>query len=184
MHKEVDKNREIHKDQHDHSHSCCGDCCCDSHTFNLEGDYAFSLGSINSKEISFMLELVKHSYLPVSRFIMSSSIETEARIVSLEPVFINDIDDNMETVKEIGKVLSELEKKGVISLDYDIPLQGYEYTQFKESALFSYFQDTVNEGKRNLSFLFDTAEIELGSIALTEFGERVFENIREDSIRR
>jgi len=109
---------------------------------------------------------------------MSSSIEEEARLVSLAPVYINSVDDNMETVKEIRTVLSELEEKGLISLDYDIPLQDYDYTQYTKSALFSYFKETVNEGKRrNPSFLFDTAEIELGSIALTEFGEKVSENI-------
>ena len=179
MNKDADKNKEIHKVQHDHSHSCCSDCCGDSHSSKSAGDCAHSLESltINSKEISFLAELVKCSYLPVSRFIMSSSIEEEARIESLAPVYINDIEDSMETVKEIGTVLSELEKKGLISLDYDIPLQKYEYIPYKESALFSYFKETVNEGKRKQSFLFDTAEIELGSIALTEFGARVFENL-------
>jgi len=32
-------------------------------------------------------------------------------------------------VKEIRTVLSELEKKGLISLDYDIALQGYDYKE-------------------------------------------------------
>ncbi|PKM76660.1 MAG: hypothetical protein CVU90_11265 [Firmicutes bacterium HGW-Firmicutes-15] len=166
MNNDPNKTQAIHKDQN-HSHSCCGDCC--AHTLE-------SL-TINSKEISFLKKLVKCSYLPVSRFIMSSSIEEEAWLESLAPVYINSIDDSMETVKEIRTVLSELEKKGLISLDYDIPLQDYDYTQHTKSALFSYFKETVNEGKRNPSFLFDTAEIELGSIALTEFGERVSENI-------
>ena len=83
----------------------------------------------------------------------------------------------METVKEIGTVLSELEEKGLISLDYDIPLQDYDYTLHTKSALFSFFKETVNEGKNRPSFLFDTAEIELGSIALTEFGEKVSGNL-------
>jgi hypothetical protein len=39
--------------------------------------------SINSKEKSFLMELVQCSYLPVSRFIMSSSIEEEARFVGV-----------------------------------------------------------------------------------------------------
>ena len=166
---------------HDYSHSCCGDCCCHSHghTSDLEGDCAHSLESlkINSKEKLFLLELAKCCYLPVSRFIMSSSIEEEARVVSLAPVYIDSIDDSMETVKEIRTVLSELEKKGLISLDYDIALQGYDYKEHTESALFIYFKETVNEGKKNRNFLFDTAEIEMGSIALTGLGEIIYENI-------
>jgi len=179
MNSDADKTQAIHKDHQNHPHRCSADCCNHSHPSNLEGDCAHSLGSltIDSKEIPFFRELVKRSYLPVSRFIMSSSIEEEAKIVSLAPVYIMAIDDSMETVKEIGTVLSQLEKKGLISLDYDIPLQDYDYTHYTKSALFSYFKETVNEGKRNPSFLFDTAEIELGSMALTEFGEEVSENI-------
>lgn len=177
MNSDADKTTTIHKDHH-HTPSCCGDCC-SSHTSNLEGECIHSLESltINSKEKTFLIELVKCNYLPVSRFIMSSSIEEDARMVSLAPVYISSIDDSMETVKEIRAILSELEKKGLISLDYDIPLEDYDYTQYTESALFSYFQETLNEGKRNPSFLFDTAEIELGSIALTEFGAKVSGNL-------
>ena len=179
MNNDADKTQAIHMNQQNHSHNCNGDCCSHSHTSNLEGDGVHSLESliINSKERAFLMEFVKYNYLPVSRFIMSSSIEEEARLVSLAPVYIIAIDDSMETVKEIGSVLSELEKKGVISLDYDILLHDYDYTQYTNSILFSFFKETVIEGKKNPGFLFDTAEIELGSIALTEFGERVSENI-------
>jgi len=185
MNNDADKTRVIHKDQQNHLHNCSSDCCSHSHKSNLEEECAHSLESltINSKEISVLKELMKCSYLPVSRFIMSSSIEEEAWLVSLAPVYISTIDDSMEIVKEIGTVLSELEKKGLISLDYDIPLQDYDYTEHTKSALFSFFQETVNEGKKNPNYLFDTAEIELGSIALTEFGERVSKNIESFACR-
>jgi hypothetical protein len=177
MNSDANKTQAIQKD-HNHSHSCSDDCC-GSHTSDLEGNCAHSLESLllNSKEISFLKELVKYIYLPVSRFIMSSSIDEGAKIVSLAPVYIKSIDDSMETVKDIRTVLSQLENKGLISLDYDISLQDYDYAQYTKSALFSFFKETVNEGKKNPSFLFDTAEIETGSIALTEFGERVTANI-------
>ena len=179
MNNDSDKTQPIHKDQQNHSHSCSGDCCSHSHISNLDGEYAHSLKSLtlSSKEIAFLKEFAKYSYLPVSRFIMSSSIEEEAWLESLAPVYINSIDDSMETVKEIRMVLSGLQNKGLISLDYDIPLQDYNYTQYTQSALYAFFKETVNEGKKNASFLFDTAEIELGSIALTEFGEQVSGNI-------
>ncbi|WP_243454566.1 hypothetical protein [Desulfosporosinus fructosivorans] len=129
--------------------------------------------TISSKGISVLLELVQCTYLPVSRFIMSSSIEKEAKFVSLAPVYIDALDNSMETVKEIGIILKELEKKRLITLDYDIPLQDYDYKQHTNSVIFAYFTESVNEGKRNPSFLCDTANIELGSMALTELGERV-----------
>jgi hypothetical protein len=113
MNSDADKNQAIHNG-HNHSHSCSDDCCSHSHTGNLEANEAHSLESltINIKQRAFLKELVKFGYLPVSRFIMSSSIEHEARIESLAPVYIIAIEDSMETVKEIGTVLSELEEKG------------------------------------------------------------------------
>ncbi len=180
MNRNEDKTQAILKDEQNHAHSCGDACCSHNHTSDMEGDccaHALESLKINNKEIAFLMKLVQCSYLPVSRFIMSSSNEKEAWFVALAPVYIMAVDDSMETVKEIKMVLSELENKGLISLDYDIPLQDYDYTEYTKSALFSYFKDTVNEGKKNPSFLFDTAEIELGSIALTELGERVAENM-------
>lgn len=170
----ADKTKGIHNH---HSHSGCGDSCSHSHshTTDSERDCCHSQEplTINDEEISVLLDLAQSNDLPVSRFVMSSSTEKEARFVSLAPVYITAFDDSMETVKKIGAVLSELEKKRLISLDYDIPLQDYDYTQHTNSVLFAYFTETVNKGKKNPSFLCDTAEIELGSIALTELGERV-----------
>ena len=173
----ADKTKAVHKHQ---SHSCSGDCSCHSHVTDSERGCAQEPPKINSQEISVLLQLMQYSYLPVSRFVMSSSTAENARFVSLAPVYIKALDDSIETVKEIGTVLSGLEKKGFISLDYDIALQGYDYTQHSNSVLFAYFTKTVNEGKGNPSFLCDTAEIELGSMALTESGERLCENIRPD----
>jgi len=163
------KAKSVHKHQ---SHSCASDCSCHSHSSNSGKGHAHSQGplTISSEEKSVLLELKQCSQLPVSRFVMSSSTEKEARFVSLAPVYIEALDDSMESVKQKGTVLSKLEKKRLICLDYDIPMQGYDYTLHTNSALFAYFTETVNEAKKNSSFLCDTAEIEFGSIALTEFG--------------
>lgn len=177
------KTKAVHKHQQHQSHSCSRDCGCHSHSSDSERCFAHSQEplAINSEERSVLLELMQFSYLPISRFIMSSSTEEDARFVSLAPVYLNALDDSMETVKKIGTVLSGLDKKGLISLDYDILLQDYDYTLETNSVLFAYFTETVNEGKKNPSFLCDTAEIDLGSMALTKFGERVCEQIRRDS---
>lgn len=169
MNIKADKAKSVHKHQ---SHSCASDCSCHSHSSDSGRGRAHSQEPliISSEEKSVLLELTQCSQLPVSRFVMSSSTEKEARFVSLAPVYIKALDDTMESVKKKGSVLSKLEKKGLISLDYDTPMQGYDYTLHTNSALFAYFTETVNEAKKNPSFLCDTAEIEFGSIALTEFG--------------
>jgi len=177
-----DKTKAVHKHQQHQSHSCSSDCGCHSHSSDPESGSAQSQEplTINNEETAILQELAQCSNLPVSRFVMSSSTEHEARFVSLAPVFIKNLDDSMETVKKIGTVLSGLEKKGLVALDYEVPLQDYDYTQHTNSVLFAYFTETVNEGKKNPRFLCDTAEIERGSMALTEAGERVCESIRHD----
>ena len=80
---------------------------------------------------------------------MSSSTVEDARFVSLAPVYLNALDDSMETVKRSERFCRDFKKKGLISLDYDILLQDYDYTLEKNSVLFEYFTETVNEGKKN-----------------------------------
>ena len=186
MSNNTDKTKAVHKHQHHHSHSGDGNCSCHSHSSDSERGCAHSQEplTINSEERSVLLRFEQHNYLPVSRFVMSSSTEKEARFVSLAPVYINALDDSMETVKKIGAILSVLEKKGLISLDYDIPLEDNDYTQYTKSVLFAYFTETVKEGKKNPNFLCDTAEIELGYMELTELGARIIEqqHISHDGI--
>ena len=176
----ADKTKGIHNHQPHHSHSGCG-CGCHSHSSDSEGEcgHSHEIPTIDNKETSLLLDLAQ-CRKPVSRFVMSSSTEKEARFVSLAPVYIDASDDSMETVKAVGAVLSELEKKKLIFLDYDTPLQDYDYTKYTNSVLFAYFTETVNEGKKQPRFLCDTAEIELGSIALTELGEKVSAQLGHD----
>jgi len=171
----ADKTKAVHKHQQHQGHSCSSSCGCHSNSSDSERGAVDSQEplTISSEEITILQELAQCSQLPVSRFVMSSSTEEEARFVSLAPVYIKALDDSMKTVKEIGTVLSGLQKKGLISLDYDVPLQGYDYSQHTNSVLFAFFTETVNEGKKNPNFLCDTAEIEFGNMALTESGARV-----------
>ena len=157
MNIKADEAKSVHKHQ---SHSCASDCSCHSQ----------EPLTISSEEKSVLLELKQHKQLPISRFIMSSSKEKEANFVCLAPVYIKALDDSMETVKQIGAILSGLENKGLISLNYDIDMQGYDYTQHTNSALFAYFTETVKEAKGKPKFLCDTAEIEFGTMSLTELG--------------
>lgn len=79
----------------------------------------------------------------------------------------------MKTVKEAGTFLQKLEDLGLITLDYDMPLKGYSYEEYKTSTLYEYFRATVAEGASRPNFLGDTPVLELGSIALTEEGKKI-----------
>lgn len=64
-----------------------------------------------------------------------------------------------------GRWLTSLEEGGYLSVDYDLPLSGYGYEEFKESELYAYFCRTVEEASRRKGFLGDLPVLELGSIA-------------------
>jgi len=130
MSNNTDETKAVHKHQEDQSHSCSSDCGCHNHSSDSEPCCAHPQEPLvlSSGEKSVLLELMKFNYLPVSRFIMSSSQEAEARFISLAPVYLKALDDSLETVKAIGAILSGLAQKRLISLDYDIPGLRYPST--------------------------------------------------------
>ena len=62
------------------------------------------------QEIEFLQKLGQIPFLPVAR-----------RMGDLEPVYL---EDEERTVGEYSLILQCLEKKGLISLDYDLPIKG------------------------------------------------------------
>lgn len=144
-------------------------CCCHNH------DHSHNHVPVEATENQkdFLHQLNHRHYLPVARFTLCDSREEDFVSTALAPVFIRSAADDMETVKEAGAFLQNLEDMGLITLDYDIPLNGYAYEEYKESALYKYFLDTVAEGALKPGFLGDTPVLELGSIALTEAGEEI-----------
>jgi len=66
---------------------------------------------LNSGELQMLRKLGQIPYLPVAR-----------RADSTEPVYLEDQDC---TPEEYSLILRSLEKKGLISLDFDIPLKGF-----------------------------------------------------------
>ena len=90
--------------------------------------------TLTQPELDFLNKLAQYAFLPVAR-----------KIGDLEPVYLEEGDP-----AEMSVLLQVLEKKGLISLDYDKPLRG-----FNESAYAAY---PIR-----------------GSMALTERGQKVLE---------
>ncbi|MBW7571870.1 hypothetical protein [Caproiciproducens faecalis] len=128
---------------------------------------------VTESQREFLHQLHHRHYLPVARFTVTDSREVDFVSTALAPVFLCSASDDMKTVKEAGAFLQNLEDLGLITLDYDIPLNGYDYEEYKESALYAYFRETVAEGATRPNFLGNTPVLELGSIALTEAGEQI-----------
>ena len=177
---------------HEHDESCgCGhshehdeNCGC-GHTH--EHDESCGCGhthapvptvdGLSSIQVDFLLALRQRQCLPIACFTFSKSDDNTRHGVALAPVYISAADDSMELVKKLGKELSLLEQMDLITLDYDIPLQNYPYEEYKNSALYAYFLQTVSEAARQPDATFDKAGIDLGSMALTDAGEEMVDQI-------
>ena len=128
---------------------------------------------VNGNELAILKTVEAVGCLPVARFVGTNSAEEEVVIDFLSPVYLYDEHDTMEDVKAIGAVLKGLEDKGLMSLDYDMPIADFDYTMYTNSDLYAYFVDTIAEAKGREGFLCDRAQIELGSMAVTDLGAQV-----------
>ena len=160
---------------HDHKeHSCCGGhdheehgCCCGRDHEEHETI------ALTQAEVELLSNLAQVSYLPLTQLLLKSTKSDHLEAVALTPVYLEEAQESMEEVKETGAMLRELEEYGLISLDFDLELQGYDYRMYRESAVFALLQQTVEEGKRREDFLYDLAEVQCGSMALTDLGYAV-----------
>jgi hypothetical protein len=125
-----------------------------------------------------LLRFAESPYLPLCRFLMGSSQEEELESVGLSPVFLEGNED-LPAVRETGAVLEALANRGLITLDYDLALSNYDYAQYRSSPPFRLFRETVAQGAQQPGFLFDTAILEKGSMALTDLGQAVLEQVTE-----
>lgn len=155
-------------------------CCCqgkssenqNKHNCCNEGRKSYQKEILlTEQEAEFLMQLAQTPFLPLARFVLKSSKSSHLESVALAPVYLNNKTDSMESVKNTADVLKSLAGKGLITLDYEVPLQNGNYTAYSDSLLYAYFIETVSEGSNRDGFLFDIAALELGSIALTQLGQ-------------
>jgi len=121
-------------------------------------------------ELALLNALLECKYIPVSRFVMSSSHTESAIFTALAPVYLEDKYDTMEMVKVLSDRLAAMAERKLISIDYDSPLADYDYDIHRNSDLFHYFEDTVKEGSKRPGFLCDIAEIDCGRVGIAPLG--------------
>jgi len=152
------------KEGHQCGQSGCASGCCRNREI-----------TISEAEIGFLLLLAQLPFLPLARFVKKSTKAEQPESVWLAPVYLNSLNDSIETVQETGSVLRALEEKRLITLDYDKPLQNGDYSLYKESKLYIDFCSAVNESSSLTGF--DLASLEYGSIALTSLGQEVLDSL-------
>ena len=97
---------------------------------------------LTSREIDFLDNLAQYAFLPVAR-----------TMGDLTPVYLEEGDR-----EEMSLLLQCLEKKGLISLDYDKPLKGFDMSAYRNYPIH-------------------------GSMALTERGQKVLELMEYQGIQ-
>ena len=155
----------------DHSHSHTHDGGCDCGCGHAHAEVA-PVDDLSILQQNMLFGLYERSFLPVARFTMSSTKDDALYAVALAPVYLASSEDTMEQVKALGGELDALMQGGFVTFDYDIPLSGYAYQEYENAALYRYFTETVREGSEKPGALFDIANIEKGSMALTDAGRK------------
>lgn len=152
--------------EHQHPHHDHGEHCACGH----EHRAVQAVDGLTHVQQSVLLALHERRCLPVACFSLAKQGDAHGYAIALAPVYLGSPQDTMEMVKELGAQLTQLEEGGLITLDYDIRLSGYPYAEYETSELYAYFKRTVAEGKSLQNARYDTANLELGSMALTEEG--------------
>ena len=152
-------------------HHCCGKC---------GGHCGCRSLTLTEREQAFIRCLAQLPFLPVAQFLLRSTKSEHLESVALAPVYILDPEDTIEHIKETGIVLQGLEDKGLITLDYDTPLQNHDYHTYHNSFAYRFFRQTAEDAKEHPEFLYDIAIMELGSMALTQRGYDVADRLRKD----
>ena len=99
---------------------------------------------MTEQEIGFLQELGQIPFLPVAR-----------KMGDLTPVYL---EDTRYSVEEYSLILQVLEKKGLISLDFDKPMKGFDDSAYSDYPI-------------------------RGSMALTARGQQVLETMELQGIR-
>ncbi len=156
---------------HEHTHE--DGCCCGHHHAHLAPEE----GSLTQAQSDVLLAIHQRGYLPIARFALRSSRDGDAYAVALEPVYIADPKEGMDTVKANGSLFASLEDLGLTTLDYDMRLKGYAYQEYEQSSIYAYFVETVKEASQKPGFVLDIPVLELGSVALTHEGCEVLRTL-------
>lgn len=151
---------------HDHDHGC--GCGCGGHDHDETPTPVYQNQPISDGQKTFLQQLAQCCYLPLARYVVKSTKEPDFMTQALGPAFIQGDHDSLEELHQVASFLQELYDFGLVTLDYDIPLEGYDYAPYYASPVFASLKEAVAEGMEKPGFWGDIAAIETGSMGLTE----------------
>lgn len=123
---------------------------------------------LNEIETLLMDELAQAAFLPVCRLLICSPEEKDLSFVMSAPVYLPDRSASTETVRSYGAALLQLQRRRYITLDYGVPLSGFDYEEWKQSDYYQSFAFSVEAPGAE-------PVMEPGSIALTLQGQETLD---------
>lgn len=112
--------------------------------------------------------LARNAFLPVARFLLRSPENPELSFVMSAPVYLTGPEATQEELRTAGTALLQLQRRGLITLDYGIPLSGFDYASWERSALYRQFaRSAAAPGAEPM--------LEPGSAALTLQGQEAID---------
>ena len=158
-------------------HACHESCDCHEH--GQESDAACGCGchshvvELTAEEKQFLEFMLSAQPIPVVRFLLRSSKSEHFETIAMAPVYMKQADDSLGMVRDNADMLKVLAEAGLVALDYDTLMEGFDYSLYEQSEAYAYFLQTVEEAKENSHFVFDLGCMEKGYMLLTPNGEKV-----------
>ncbi|MCD8147005.1 MAG: hypothetical protein LUD84_07005 [Clostridiales bacterium] len=112
--------------------------------------------------------LAQNAFLPVARFLLRSPENPEMSFVMSAPVYLAGPETTQEELRAAGTALLRLQRRGFLTLDYGVPLSGFDYTAWERSALYRHFAQSVAAPGAE-------PHLEPGSAALTLQGQEAID---------
>lgn len=120
-----------------------------------------------------LLQQIKESLrYPISRFELRSTNDSALISTALNYVSFKDKHATMDEVKARANLLIGLEEKGLIEVSFSmLTYVKSDYLVYYNSDLFALLNETVEEGRGQEGFLFDTTFLKVGIAKLTLKGK-------------
>ncbi len=124
--------------------------------------------ALSEQERALLSELAQTPFLPLVQFVRRKSYFSALEPLDPSPVYLHSRQESTSEIEMRSLALLRLASLGYITLDYDIPLQGYDYVLYQTS-----------EFHRRLSLLNPgyTILCKRGSMALTLRGQEAADDL-------
>ncbi len=123
---------------------------------------------LSETERLLMDTLAQTAFLPLARFLIRNPDDPELSFVMSAPVYLPTLSATTDELKQYGSALLSLRKRGYITIDYGMPLSGFDYEEWKTSDFYDRFAFSV-EAPGAFPYL------EPGSAALTLLGQEALD---------